>query len=174
MCVLCPARHFVLFVHDASRERRGYRFGAFTVSGSNDPLVKRTFESMERAQYIEMWEDQPANGERVCEKDENGASWQEDCNTCWCDRGRRLCTKVDCPPSSVQLELQRAATLEFERIAREEKKQRKELREMHRAAGRRVCEEDEHGPSWQEDCNTCFCFRGLRWCTRNVCQKSPR
>jgi hypothetical protein len=126
---------------------------------------------MERAQYIEMWEDQPANGERVCEKDENGASWQEDCNTCWCDQGRRLCTKAVCPPSSVQLELQRAATLEFERIAREEEKRHKELREMHRAAGRRVCEEGEHGGLWQEDCNTCFCSQGVRACTRNVCQK---
>lgn len=126
----------------------------------------------ERARYSEFREYLRAEGVRVCEEGENGASWQEACNTCWCEQGRRYCTDAVCPPSSEQLELERIAGLEFERIAREKAKQRKELREMDRAAGRRVCEEGEYSAIWQEDCNACFCSWGVRACTRNVCQKS--
>jgi hypothetical protein len=137
------------------------------------PLVERTLEIMEeRARYSEYREYLRAEGVRVCEEGENGISWQEECNTCSCERGRRYCTNAVCPPSSAQLELERIARLEFERIARAEEKQRKELREMHRAAGRRVCEEGEYGPLWQEDCNMCFCSWGVRACTKNVCQES--
>jgi hypothetical protein len=138
-----------------------------------NPLVQRTLAIMEqRARYSEIREIMRAEGQRVCEEDEHGTRWQEDCNTCSCERGQRACTNAVCPPSPAQLELQRTATLEFERIAREEAKQREELRERDRAAGRRVCEEGEHGGRWQEDCNTCFCSQGYRACTKNVCKKS--
>lgn len=131
------------------------------------PLVKRTLAIMdERAGYSELREIQRAEGLRVCEEGESGTRWQEDCNTCWCDRGHRACTKAYCQPPWVRLH--------FEGMAREEAERRKEEREMHRAAGRRVCEEGEAGTQWREDCNRCWCSRGFRVCTENVCPKSNR
>jgi hypothetical protein len=50
--------------------------------------------------------------------------------------------------------------------------ERSEIRENHRARGERVCEEGEHGTSWQEGCNTCRCERGTRHCPSLPC-KSP-
>jgi hypothetical protein len=132
-----------------------------------DPLVKRAFFLMEeRARYSELREMMRAEGLRVCEEGESGPPWQEDCNTCWCDRGHRACTKAGCQPPWVRLQ--------FEAMAREEAKRSKELREMDRAAGRRVCEEGESRTQWREDCNRCWCSRGVRVCTENVCQKSVR
>jgi hypothetical protein len=132
-----------------------------------DPLVKRAFSIMEdRARYREFRERLRAEGLRVCEEGEDGTRWQEDCNTCWCERGRRHCTKAGCQPPWVRLH--------FEGMAREEAKRRKEEREMHQAAGRRVCEEGEDGTQWHEDCNRCWCSRGFRVCTKNVCEKSVR
>lgn len=131
-----------------------------------NPLVKRTFAVMqERAMDREIREAMRAQGLRVCEEGESGPRWQEDCNTCWCDRGHRACTKAGCQPPWVRAE--------FERVAREKAKQRNELREMHRAAGRRVCEEGEHGTRWQEECNTCWCDRGLRSCTKDCARPRP-
>jgi hypothetical protein len=132
-----------------------------------NPLVKRTFEIVEkRAQYNELREIMRAEGLRVCEEGESGPPWKEDCNTCWCDRGHRACTKAGCQPPSVRLQ--------FEEMAREEAKRRKELREIDRSAGRRVCEEGEEGTQWREDCNRCWCSRGSRVCTENACPKSVR
>jgi hypothetical protein len=138
-----------------------------------NPLVKRTFESMEEhARDSKFREYLRAEGVRVCEEGEHGTRWKEDCRTCWCERGHRYCDNAVCPPSPEQLELERITRLKFEKIAKEEEKQHKEWREMHRAAGRRVCEEGEHGGLWEEDCNSCFCNWGVRTCTQLVCQKS--
>lgn len=132
-----------------------------------DPLVKRMSATMDdRANYNELREIMRAEGLRVCEEGESGPPWKEDCNTCWCDRGHRACTKARCQPPWVRRQ--------FEETAREKAKLRKEQREMHRAAGRRVCEEGEDGTQWREDCNRCWCSWGVRVCTENVCEKSDR
>ena len=34
-----------------------------------------------------------------CKEDEIGTNWRWGCNTCWCEAGFRVCSKVDCPSS---------------------------------------------------------------------------
>jgi hypothetical protein len=48
-----------------------------------------------------------------------------------------------------------------------------DMRKIHRARGVRVCEEGEHGTTWQEDCNQCRCYWGERHCPSLPCKKSP-
>jgi hypothetical protein len=126
-----------------------------------NPIVQRTVAIMEeRARESEIREYLRAKGLRVCEEGENGTSWQEDCDTCWCEWGRRYCDGVICPPTPEQLELQR---LEFEK---EE--------EMQRAAGKRVCEKGEYVELRDVDCNTCRCSPSARSCKQLVCDKPDR
>ncbi len=50
------------------------------------------------------------------------------------------------------------------------KANRHQIRERHRAKGRRVCEEGEWPQRWAEDCNTCYCEVGsVRTCTLVHC-----
>lgn len=132
-----------------------------------NPLVKRTFDVMEeRARDRELREVMRAEGLRVCEEGESGPPWKEDCNTCWCDRGHRACTKAYCHHHP-------GARPQLERVEREFAKRRHELREMHRARGVRICEEGESGPPWQEGCNTCWCEQGVRSCTKDCAPPPP-
>jgi hypothetical protein len=132
----------------------------------SDPLVKHTFEVMEkRAQRSELREALRAEGRRVCEEGESRTSWpEEECKVCWCERGVLYCRMTSvtgCPEP--------ADSAKFER---EKARHYRELREMHRNRGRRVCEEGEHGTSWQEGCDTCWCEAGLRSCTTH-CAPPP-
>jgi hypothetical protein len=132
-----------------------------------NPLVKRTFAAMQkRAMDREIRETMRAEGLRVCEEGESGPRWQEDCNTCWCDQGHRACTKAHCHHHPW-------ARSQLEETEREFAKQRHELREMQRARGERVCEEGESGPPWQLGCNTCWCERGFRACTKDCAPPPP-
>jgi hypothetical protein len=135
----------------------------------SNPLVEHTFEVMEvRAHYSYLRELHRSNGGRVCEEGENQTTWKQDCNTCRCEWGVRSCTKAGChsPETSVRLRA------EAKRDAREKAERYRELREMHRARGVRVCEEGEDGTIWKEGCNTCWCESGLRSCTTG-CAEPP-
>jgi hypothetical protein len=59
---------------------------------SPDGDGKRTFEYPPR-DYREIYE---SIGRRRCKEDEIGTNWRWGCNTCWCEAGFRVCSKVDC------------------------------------------------------------------------------
>lgn len=54
---------------------------------------ERTFENPPR-DYREIYE---SIGRRRCKEDEIGTNWRWGCNTCWCEGGFRVCSKVNCP-----------------------------------------------------------------------------
>jgi hypothetical protein len=128
----------------------------------SNPLVEHTFQIMEvRAERSQMRELFRAEGERVCEEGENGTSWKEDCNTCQCDWGIRHCSNRLCKsPESVA-----KFRAEMQDYNRRQAERYRKVREMDRARGVRVCEEGEHGTRWQEGGETCWCGRGIRYCT---------
>jgi hypothetical protein len=128
----------------------------------SNPLVEHTFQIMEtRAQRSEMRELQRDRGLRVCEEGENGTNWKEDCKRCRCEWGVRSCTVKRCMPPEESARLR----AEARKAAREKAERYREVREMDRARGVRVCEEGEHGTRWHEGGDTCWCERGIRYCT---------
>jgi hypothetical protein len=128
----------------------------------SEPLVEHTFQIMEvRAHYSDLRELYRSYGRRVCEEGENETEWKQDCNTCRCEWGLRRCTNRHCMSPELSAKLR----AEAKRIAEEKAERYRELREMHRARGVRVCEEGEDGTNWKEGCNTCWCESGLRSCT---------
>jgi hypothetical protein len=54
---------------------------------------ERTLEYPPR-DYRQIYE---SMGGRPCKEDEIGTNWRWGCNTCWCEDGSRVCSKVDCP-----------------------------------------------------------------------------
>lgn len=135
----------------------------------SNPLVDHTFEIMEmRADRSQMRERFRAEGKRVCEEGETGTSWKEDCNDCRCDWGIRHCLNRICQSPETVAKLH----AEMQEYNKRKAERYRELREMHRARGVRVCEEGEDGTNWKEGCNTCWCESGLRSCTAN-CARPP-
>jgi hypothetical protein len=128
----------------------------------SNPLVEHTFQIMEvRAKRSEMREMDRARGGRVCEEGENGTNWKEDCNWCWCEWGVLSCTQKGCVSPEESARIRAVA----QKSAREEAERYREVREIDRARGVRVCEEGEHGTRWLEAGETCWCERGIRYCT---------
>jgi hypothetical protein len=141
--------------------------GGLRFMDRSEPLVEHTFQIMEvRAHYSYLRELLRSYGRRVCEEGENETSWKQDCNTCRCEWGVRSCTKAGCPSPADRAKLREDA----KRNAREKAERYRDLREIHRARGVRVCEEGEDGTIWKEGCNTCWCESGLRSCTTGCAQ----
>lgn len=53
-------------------------------------------EQGKRAERARLREVHRKQGLRVCEEGEHGTEWTEDCNTCHCEHGVRVCTKAYC------------------------------------------------------------------------------
>jgi hypothetical protein len=60
---------------------------------------------------------------------------------------------------------ERSELREIQRDRDEKAERYRKVREMDRAGGVRVCEEGEHGTRWLEGVETCWCGRGIRFCT---------
>jgi hypothetical protein len=120
-------------------------------------------------QYRKLREMHRARGVRVCEEGEDGTSWKEGCNTCWCESGLRSCT-ANCarPPGAYAPPLQPT-----KRPDPEEETFTVEPPPATLEHSRSRCKEDEIGTSWRWGCNTCWCAGGYRVCSKADCPAGP-
>lgn len=65
-------------------------------TGADVPTTEDREAALKREEDRKVREIHRQLGRRVCEEGEHGTKWQEDCNSCWCEEGRRVCTKVGC------------------------------------------------------------------------------
>jgi hypothetical protein len=62
-----------------------------TASRDDDDDDTYNIGGMPAVDYRELY---PSISRRLCDHE---ASWKESCNTCWCEGGYVVCSKVDCP-----------------------------------------------------------------------------
>jgi hypothetical protein len=120
--------------------------------------------------YRKLREMHRARGVRVCEEGEDGTSWKEGCNTCWCESGLRSCT-ANCarPPGGLGplLRPTKRPDPEEEKFTVEPPPYT-----LEPSRSRSKCKEEEIGTYWQWGCNTCWCADGFRVCSKADCPSS--